>query len=324
LAGIDRKGPGNLSQDSIVSSGSAKVARDSKKTIAKQRTEARRFKLDNTMLLEDADIGHDVDVPEVVSWSGDLAMGGDDSNGRNAGGGGAVLEDSSEAGTLRANSGGSISSGLFSSSGTLSSKVGSGTIFGKGSSLLFPTGVDASKGADDTKNSSAVRRQKVNLVLDQCESIRWPYRKNLILTKLGLQGSDIPIKDLYGTSLGENLHKLSLSGNRIASIPPKLVTCLPLLKTLDLSQNQLHKLPERWNLPQLQRLNLSHNLLVDFPEEVRLKHYVVICIVKVSQVYSAFDSLVIRSKGNAGRDSGAHGIEHVWKQSSCDRCSEQP
>jgi Leucine-rich repeat (LRR) protein len=46
------------------------------------------------------------------------------------------------------------------------------------------------------------------------------------------------------------------------------VQYLPTLKHLDLSQCELHQLPDKWNLPQLKRLNLSHNRLTEFPEEV--------------------------------------------------------
>ena len=91
-----------------------------------------------------------------------------------------------------------------------------------------------------------------------------------MLNGLHMTAADIPVKDLYQTSLGQSLYKLSLSGNRLSTIPRKLVTCLSSLKSMDISQCELHQLPERWNLPQLRRLNLSHNRLSDFPEEVSL------------------------------------------------------
>ncbi len=111
---------------------------------------------------------------------------------------------------------------------------------------------------------------KIASLLDTCEAVRFPFKKKLNLEKLKMTAADIPVKDLYGTVLGQSLHKLSLSGNRLSTIPRKLVTCLPILKNLDISQCELHQLPERWNLPQLKRLNLSHNRLSDFPEEVRM------------------------------------------------------
>jgi Leucine rich repeat len=264
MPSVDRKGSGNLVQDSIVSSSISNVTRDTKKSTTKQRSEARRLKLDSQ--LEGVDIGHVEDVPSVPAGplsagAEDLATGGDTAVS-------VLSDDSSDAGMLRSTSAGSTGSGLFSGGGMTTNKAGSGALFGKGSSLLFPTGVETPKGADDKPDAKPVLRQKINLLLDQCESVRWPYKKKLMLSNLGLNANDIPIKHLCGTKLGDELVKLSLMGNALYSIPPKLVTCLPTLKSLDLSQCLLHKLPERWKLPQLKRLNLSHNRLVDFPEEV--------------------------------------------------------
>ncbi|KAL3924001.1 MAG: hypothetical protein SGILL_001313 [Bacillariaceae sp.] len=177
-------------------------------------------------------------------------------------------------------------------SGRSNSGLGSGVLFGKSSSLIFPTGVvDASGGTAATatttpnttssgvfnptsasqKNNADLKSHKINLLLDQCETVRFPFKKKLMLNALELTAADIPVKDLYRTNLGNSLHKLSLAGNRLSTVPPKLVVCLPVLKTLDLSQCELHQLPERWNLPQLKRLNLSHNRLTDFPEETMLE-----------------------------------------------------
>lgn len=167
--------------------------------------------------------------------------------------------------------------------------LGAGVLFGKSSSLIFPTGVVDSGGAvagtasaatttstgvftpsgGGQRSAGELKSHKINLLLDQCETVRFPFKKKLMLNSLDLTAADIPIKDLYRTNLGNSLHKLSLAGNRLSTIPPKLVLCLPILKTLDLSQCELHQLPEKWNLPQLKRLNLSHNRLTDFPEEVR-------------------------------------------------------
>ena len=151
-----------------------------------------------------------------------------------------------------------------------------GVLFGKSSSLIFPTGVQTPTNgphgpANPTNNiapTNDLKSHKINLLLDQCEAVRFPFKKKLMLNSLDLTSQDIPVKDLYNTSLGNTLHKLSLAGNRLSNIPPKLVVCLPLLKTLDLSQCDLHQLPERWDLKSLKRLNLSHNKLTDFPEEV--------------------------------------------------------
>jgi Leucine-rich repeat (LRR) protein len=76
------------------------------------------------------------------------------------------------------------------------------------------------------------------------------------------------LKDICGTALGNSLHKLSLEGNRLGAIPPQLVVSLPVLRTLDLSQCELHQLPPHFNLPKLTVLNLSNNRFADFPDEV--------------------------------------------------------
>jgi Leucine-rich repeat (LRR) protein len=138
-------------------------------------------------------------------------------------------------------------------------------------SELDPTGVVAA--AVDrgmVEETSNLKLAKINERMDQCKANcnRYPFRKKLLLDKLYLSSSDIPMKDLCGTSLGNSLYKLSLSGNRFGSIPPKLVMSLPSLRTLDLSQCALHQLPEQFNLPKLKRLNLSNNYLTEFPDEV--------------------------------------------------------
>lgn len=147
---------------------------------------------------------------------------------------------------------------------------------GKSSSLIFPTGVDtAPGGGDDDRGrawdleSAKIKRSKVNFQLDHCEAIRFRFKKKLMLNNLNLSSADIPMKDLCGTALGNSLFKLSLAGNRLGSVPPKLVVSLPALKILDLSQCELHQLPEKFYLPKLTRLNLSNNRFTEFPEEVR-------------------------------------------------------
>jgi len=143
---------------------------------------------------------------------------------------------------------------------------------GKTSSLIFPTGVDSVSRDVRTRQDSShakLKHSKVNLRLDQAEAVRFPFKKKLMLNNLNLTTTDIPMKDLCGTALGNSLHKLSLAGNRLGAVPAKLVQSLPMLKTLDLSQCELHQLPDQWNLPKLTRLNLSHNRFTEFPEEVR-------------------------------------------------------
>jgi len=147
----------------------------------------------------------------------------------------------------------------------------SGAVLGKSSSLIFPTGVETTGDVDDDRDSDHSKRRKINLLLDNCEAVRFPFKKKLMLNNLSLAEADIPLSDLCGTSLGHSLHKLSLAGNRLGNVPEQLVQSLPSLKHLDLSQCDLHRLPERWNLPKLARLNLSHNSLTDFPEELMLE-----------------------------------------------------
>lgn len=142
----------------------------------------------------------------------------------------------------------------------------SGALLGKSSSLIFPTGVETSTDGDNEADSA--KRRKINLLLDQCEAIRFPFKKKLLLEKLAITAADIPLNYLCGTPLGNALHKLSLSGNRLGNIPAKLVQALPALRHLDLSQCELHQLPQNWNLPLLKKLNLAHNRLRDFPDEV--------------------------------------------------------
>ena len=142
----------------------------------------------------------------------------------------------------------------------------SNALLGKASSLIFPTGVDS--GADAETESDRIKRRKINLALDQCEAVRFPFKKKLILSSLDLSAADLPLKDLCGTSLGNSLHKLSLSGNRLGTVPIRLVQSLSFLKHLDLSYCELSQLPEKWNLPKLTRLNLSLNGFTEFLEEV--------------------------------------------------------
>lgn len=177
-----------------------------------------------------------------------------------------------------------------------------GVLLGKSSSLIFPTGVEAPEETPPTKT------REINLRLDQCETIRWPIKKKLILENMQLSAADIPVQYLFGTPLGNTLHKLSLAKNRLSSIPVKLVQCLPTLKHLDLSQCELVTLPEVWNLGQLRKLNLSHNKLTDFPDEVRkLSRYLKKCLLNATNV-----ELTITD--NARRPSRIARPEHVWQQ----------
>lgn len=120
-------------------------------------------------------------------------------------------------------------------------------------------------------------KQKLNARMDECEvSMKKRFfarKKNkLDFSNFALAQCQIPVKDLYQTNLGLNLHSLTLANNRLDGIPEKLVSCLPNLKSLDLSHNIIIELPTRWSLPNLKKLKLAHNLLVSFPSEVCLRY----------------------------------------------------
>eukprot|EP00536_Pseudo-nitzschia_multiseries_P002966 jgi/Psemu1/184845/e_gw1.42.140.1 len=130
------------------------------------------------------------------------------------------------------------------------------------------------RSSENGQNNSRTSTELTNIIaaaIHNCEGRRFRLKKKLILENLNMTAPNIPVNELYNTVLGQTLYKLSLKGNRLQTIPRKLVTCLPLLKTMDISQCNLHQLPERWNLPQLRRLILSHNRLTDFPEETMLE-----------------------------------------------------
>ena len=131
--------------------------------------------------------------------------------------------------------------------------------------------LETAMSADDNKKRLSFL---VKSRLDKANAAHHPFKKKLMLNDLNLTASDIPIEELCGdlcgsgTVLGNSLHKLSLSGNGLGVLPPKLVQSLPMLKTLDLSQCKLHELPKYWDLPKLTFLNLSLNFFSVFPEEV--------------------------------------------------------
>jgi hypothetical protein len=228
----------------------AKSARENSKKgnkeATRQRAAARRIKLETQS--SDIDPGHivDVDVEKQLIEEKDEAAG---------------VEKNSDVSTS------SIDSTSDQSSGSMfyGKTANSGTMLGKSSSLIFPTGVENAEIARECDES---KRRRINLLLDQCETIRFPFKKKLLLTNLCLTAMDLPLTDLCGTSLGNSLYTLSISGNRLGTVPALMVQSLPSVRHLDLSQCELHQLPDQWDLPKLTKLNLSHNRLTDFPEEV--------------------------------------------------------
>jgi GTPase SAR1 family protein len=124
---------------------------------------------------------------------------------------------------------------------------------------------DMSRASD---NQVLCRRRKVSLIIDQCETVK--NKRKLILSNMHLTNMDIPVEYLCcpkRNDLHETLHKLSLSGNRLISIPKQLVYGLRGLRTLDLSKCELRSLPSIWDLPHLKRLDLSNNKLEEFPSD---------------------------------------------------------
>jgi hypothetical protein len=241
--------------DSSVSISSAS-SRGDKKGITRQRVSDRRNKFD--ALSNEFDMGHIVSELEQTNQ-------GDEQPSRLPN----FAEISPVSGPLDRSSSDQSTGSLF-----YGKTPNNGAVLGKSSSLIFPTGVDAlpnNMSSAPQSEDNANKQRKINLLLDQCESVRFPFKKKLILNNLGLGPVDLPIADLCGTSLGNSLYKLSLTGNRLGTIPEVLVKSLPYLRHLDISQCEIHQLPERWSLPKLTKLDLSHNRLTDFPEEAMLE-----------------------------------------------------
>ena len=119
-------------------------------------------------------------------------------------------------------------------------------------------------------SGSAERQRRLRLLMDQCETVRFPFKKRLILANLNLSHEEIPVDQICSDRLGPALYKLSLAGNRLRSIPESLIVKLTGLRVLDFCQCDLHGVPEEWNLPSLKKLNLSHNRILSCPPEVRM------------------------------------------------------
>ena len=115
--------------------------------------------------------------------------------------------------------------------------------------------------------SHTEKHRKLRMAMDQCETVRFPFKKRLVLANLNLTEDELPIKKICGETLGSALYKLNLAGNRLSTIPTPLIVQLTGLRVLDLSQCDLYTLPERWDLPSLKKLILSHNRIQTcFPE----------------------------------------------------------
>jgi len=117
--------------------------------------------------------------------------------------------------------------------------------------------------------SHTEKHRKLRMAMDQCETVRFPFKKRLVLANLNLTEDELPIKKICGAPLGSALYKLNLAGNRLSTIPTPLIVQLTGLRVLDLSQCDLYTLPERWDLPSLKKLILSHNRIQTCFPEVR-------------------------------------------------------
>jgi len=119
-----------------------------------------------------------------------------------------------------------------------------------------------------SSTTGADMQRRLRLIIDQCETVRFPFKKRLILANLSLSHDDIPVQDICSERMGSALYKLSLAGNQILSIPEPLVLKLTGLRVLDVSQCGLRSLPDVWDLPSLRKLVVSHNRIQVFPAEV--------------------------------------------------------
>jgi len=117
--------------------------------------------------------------------------------------------------------------------------------------------------------SHTEKHRKLRMAMDQCTTVRFPFKKRLVLANLNLTEDELPIKKICGETLGSALYKLNLAGNRLSTIPTPLIVQLTGLRVLDLSQCDLYTLPERWDLPSLKKLILSHNRIQTCFPEVR-------------------------------------------------------
>ena len=134
------------------------------------------------------------------------------------------------------------------------------------SSRIPPTGVRAP--GNEVSESDGAKMRRINLMLGQAKTEHLTFNKELILDGMRLVAANVPVQELINTTIGNSLRKLSLKENPLSSVPPMLLTFLHALETLDLRQCKIHRLPDKWDLPQLKHLNLSHNLISEFPDEV--------------------------------------------------------
>ena len=119
-------------------------------------------------------------------------------------------------------------------------------MFGRGASNRSTGG-----GVMESDQSIIEKQRRVNLLMGQCENVRFPFKKKLILANMNLSYDEVPVEHICSDRLGVALYKLSLAGNPIFALPEILIVKLNGLRILDLSQCELRTLPETWNLPSL-------------------------------------------------------------------------
>lgn len=106
-------------------------------------------------------------------------------------------------------------------------------------------------GVPRTDQSFIEKQRRINLLMDQCETVKFPFKKKLILANMNLAYDEVPVEHICSARLGTTLYKLSLAGNPLFAVPDILLVRLTGLRVLDLSQCELRDLPESWDFPSL-------------------------------------------------------------------------
>uniref|UniRef100_A0A7S4J5Y0 Roc domain-containing protein n=1 Tax=Odontella aurita TaxID=265563 RepID=A0A7S4J5Y0_9STRA len=152
---------------------------------------------------------------------------------------------------------GSLEFGHDSVGGTLDeSSMGMASTYSTGTSLG-----DVSEDSFSTLQGKRLDYVKEKLFY----TINAPGKKKLTLRDLNLTSKEVPLDVICSPPLGSHLLKLCLAGNNMKYPPPRIVTDLAGLRTLDLQQCGLLSLPDqKWDLPNLRKLDLGHNRLKSF------------------------------------------------------------
>uniref|UniRef100_A0A0K8TRY2 Putative serine/threonine-protein kinase ddb g0278509-like isoform x1 n=1 Tax=Tabanus bromius TaxID=304241 RepID=A0A0K8TRY2_TABBR len=115
-----------------------------------------------------------------------------------------------------------------------------------------------------TRIMSRIAGHGVIRVVERCEEAKENRKLDLSECEL-MQVPDA----VYHLMRHTELKTCDLSFNVIKKIPPKFAVNFNFITDLDLSHNQISKLPDEWaNLKSLQRLNISHNSFIALPSVV--------------------------------------------------------